>query len=285
MRRTLVGMAIALLLLLLPAALFAGEVVVVKGADIGPYEDALKGFKAVCKASTAELDGSALGKSELLAGIYKTKPRLVLAIGNTALYKVMAVEGIPVIYAMVSNPETFLTAEKGITGVSMTVPIRRQLEEFLRVSPNARSVGAVYDPVKSGALAREAREAAAALGVAFVAREIRSPKEAAQAIDDLEGSVDAFLMLPDTTALTETTLEYLFLVSHKSHIPVIAFSEKYLKAGAFMAVSIDAADIGRQAGEMAKQALGGVPVDRIPPADPRAASVSINVKTAKRFSR
>jgi putative ABC transport system substrate-binding protein len=261
---------------------FAQEIVVVKGPFIKPYEEAVKGFRSVCRAELTELE-SVLSKSELLSRIYQIKPDLVLAIGNTALQKIKDVRGIPVVYAMVTNPGGILNDAGHVSGVSMNIPLEKQLKEFLNISPSSRNIGIVYDPDKSSHFLEEAHGAAQALGVEIISREVDNPRDVISAINSMKGVVDAFLMLPDTTVVTEESLEYLFLTSHEKHIPVIAFSEKYLKSGAFMAVSIDAADIGRQAGLIASRVLKGISISQIPPGRPRTASISINIKTARRF--
>jgi putative ABC transport system substrate-binding protein len=266
-----------------PAEAMAQEIVVIKSSNIKPYEESLEGFKNVCNANFVELDVNELSKSELLSSVYRINPDLVLAIGKTALYKIKGIKGIPVVYAMVSNPRSIISDKEHITGVSMNIPIRRQMEEFLRLSPYAKNIGIIYDPGKTALLFDEAMSAAKSLGITVVSREIYNSKDAMPAINDIRDRIDAFLMLPDTTAIKKESVEYLFLTSHENYIPVITFSEKYLKAGAFVALNIDAKDIGRQAGEMARKVLKGVSVMDIPASQPRNASIKINIKTARRF--
>jgi putative ABC transport system substrate-binding protein len=67
-------------------------------------------------------------------------------------------------------------------------------------------------------------------------------------------------------------------------VPVIAFSEKYLDMGAFMAITFDPYDVGVQAGEMASSVLRG---EAIPEAKrhrfARTPLVKVNRKIARKL--
>jgi putative ABC transport system substrate-binding protein len=99
----------------------------------------------------------------------------------------------------------------------------------------------------------------------------------------MKGKIDAFWMLPDLTAITPETVEYLLLFSLENTIPILTFAEKYVELGALMSVGIDAFDIGTQAGEMAENILSGRDVKNIQRVDARKAVISINLKVARKL--
>jgi putative ABC transport system substrate-binding protein len=92
----------------------------------------------------------------------------------------------------------------------------------------------------------------------------------------LEAVPDALWLLPDLTVISPETVEFLFNYSMAHKIPVIAFSEQYLALGAFMSISLDVYELGRQTGEMANTIFGGKPLTQIPPAEAQKTVVTIN---------
>ncbi len=282
MKRCLLAI-IVLLAIFCCASARAYEIAVVKSVNIKPYDEAQKGFKSVCKANIREFVVSKLNGSEVPKEIRRIKPNLILAIGIDALSRIKKIKDIPIIYAMVSDPRSILSGEKNITGVSMNIPAEKQLSALLKVSPDIRGIGLVYDPGKTVHLLKEARAAATAFGITLVQKAVHSPKEVPSAINDMKGKIDAFWLLPDTTVVTPESIEYLLLFSFENGIATLAFSDKYVEIGSLMALNIDAMDIGRQAGEMANRILDGANVSNIPMSSPRKAVLSLNLKTAKRL--
>lgn len=90
-------------------------------------------------------------------------------------------------------------------------------------------------------------------------------------------------MLPDTSVISSETIEFLILFSIENRIPVFTFSEKFVEMGALISLNIDAYDLGKQAGEMAKEILSGKDIRNIPGSDARKIVLSINSKAAKKL--
>jgi putative ABC transport system substrate-binding protein len=258
-------------------------VVVLQGSDFKPYTRAVRGFEEICKAKTREIRMKGKDASSVVREVRRAGPDLILAVGLKALRAVKSVEDVPIVYMMVSGPESVLAGEKNITGVSMNVPARRQLGALIRMVPNLATIGIAYSPKKTGRLFAEAEEAAAHYGISVVSMEVRDPRQAPPAIKAMSGRIDAFWMFPDTTFLMPESLKYLFLFSFEEGVPVLTFSEKFVEMGALMSLNIDEYDIGRQAGEMAVKILEGAATSDIPAAPPRRTVLSINPRAAKHF--
>jgi putative ABC transport system substrate-binding protein len=262
---------------------FAGDVVVIKSSDVKPYEDTLAGFRSVCKAGIREFTLSEENDDKIRNEIRKTRPDLIFAVGMTALLRARQISDIPVIYAMVSNPGSVLSGSSNVTGVSMNISARQQLDTLLNLFPGIRKIGIIYDPEKTGNLYRDARSAADAAGVSLVHRPVEQSREVPSAINDMKGGIDAFWLLPDSTVITRESLEYLLLFSFENRVPILSFSDKYIEMGSLLALNIDAGDIGRQAGEMANMVLDGSDVAAVPAAPPRKSLISLNLKVAEKM--
>ena len=183
---------------------------------------------------------------------------------------------------MVLNPPNPISKQENITGVSMNIPPEKQLSSLQEVH-EVKRVGLLYDPAKTGYLVKKALYSAERLGIKLVIKEVHNPKEVPATLDSMRDGIDAFWMLPDTTVLTPETVESLFLFSLENRIPVLTFSDKYLELGAMISVGIDAFDIGRQAGEMAKEILSGSNIKNLPRVDAQKAILTLNLKVAKKL--
>ena len=253
----------------------------VQSIRIQPYEDAVQGFESACGAKIKRLIISELKGTDIVEKINEIRPDMILAVGLDALSRVIRIKDIPVIYLMVLHPQSILSGEKNISGVSMDIPQEKQLRTLLDALPQTKTVGLLYAQEKTGRLAKKAREAAREIGIKLLAKEVHSTRDVPQSIQDMKGKIDVFWMLPDLTVITPETIEFVLLFSLENKIPILAFSEKYVELGALMSVGIDAFDIGIQAGEMAEKILSGRDIMNARQVDARKAVISINLKVAK----
>lgn len=258
-------------------------VVVVQSMDVAPYNEALEGFKNVCRAENRRFILSETGHGEITQKINSLSPDLVLAVGLDALRAVKDLNYPPILYTMVLNPESLVKEMPNITGVSMNVPQEKQLSYVLKVLPGLTRIGMLYDPQKTGQYVLRNRKAAADVGIQILSHEVKSAREVPQTLTNMAVKPDALWLLPDLTVITPETLEYLFSFSLSQKMPVISFSEQYLALGAFMSISLDVFEMGRQTGEIANKILEGKPVRQIPPAEAQKAVVIVNRKVAEKL--
>jgi putative ABC transport system substrate-binding protein len=284
MVRKLFLILLAKLLMLSPCIAAANpKVIVIQSLMIKPYEEALSGFKSACDCKIERLILSEMGGVDVVKEVSKIKPDIILTVGIDALSKVKKIKDIPIVYIMVLNPQSVISKEENITGVSMNIPPEKQLVLLQEAFHDVNRVGLLYDPEKSGYLVEKARYYSRKLGIKLIVEEVHSSKEVPSIINKMKYGIDVFWMLPDTTVITPETAEFLFLFSLENKIPIFTFSDKYLELGAVMSVGLDAFDIGRQAGEMAKKILSGTDIMNLPRVDARKAVLTINLKTAKKL--
>lgn len=269
------------LLLLWGFPAFAAEVVVVQGERNIPYEAAVRGFEGTAGVRSVErLVLAEMRGADVVRAVREARPRVVLAVGRDALSRVKEIREIPVVYLMVASPESAGALGRNVTGVTMTVAPERYLA-FIRDSLNGRRVGVLYDPERTGAMARQARVAAERLGITLVEGVARSPRDVPRILNELSGKVDALWLLPDATVLTLEGQEAIFLFSQNNRVPVVAFAEKYLGVGALAALAIDPDDLGRQAGRMTRRILDGVSVENVPAEPPARFNLKLNGSVAR----
>lgn len=260
-------------------------VLIIQSTGIRPFSEAVEGFRSVSNRETRELILSEAEGLNIFREIRAVKPDLIFAVGAEALLNLKAIKDVPIVYAMISNPDSLPLSGPNITGVSMNIAPEKQLSLLRDTFPGFRRIGLLYNPDKSGQFVRKALLASRETPLKIVAREIQNPKEVPLQINSLKDKIDIFWMISDPTVFTPEITEYLLLFSFENKIPVLTFSERYLSMGAVLSFSIDAKDIGRQAGEMAERILSGRQITGITPADARKAVISVNPVAARKVEK
>jgi putative tryptophan/tyrosine transport system substrate-binding protein len=275
----ILSLVLALCLLAGPAA--ASEILVVQSQHSPMFDEALKGFRGVCPAAARTLVLSDYADAELSRVIREERPRLVLAVGDSALTAARQIHQVPVVALMALGLPHQSGPSEQLTGVELLVRPEHYLALFKKIK--ARRVGVVYDPARTGWYLKLARAAAHQLGLELVVREVGRPRQAISQLDTLQGSVDALWLLPDTTAVTRETMEAYFLFAQHQSIPVISFSAAHLKLGALLALDLDRVELGRQAGEVAQRVLKGTEAAELEAAAPRKFAIKANDAVARRL--
>lgn len=280
----ILSIALSLCLLIVYGLAHAGqEIVVVQSLRIKPYSEALNGVKEICQARIHHFIIEEIKDSNLIEDIKNVNPAVILAIGPKALVELMPIEDIPIIYLMVLNPETIVSIENNIRGVSMNIPPDKQLSALLDALPGIKNIGILYDPNHSSKSVELARISANKMGINIIAQAIHHSKEVPTALMKMKDSIDVFWMLPDLTVVTPESVEFLLLFSFENKLPIMTFSEKYVNMGAFISMNIEAFDMGKQAGEMANKVITGSSVNKIERSYARKATVSTNMLIASKF--
>jgi putative ABC transport system substrate-binding protein len=253
------------------------KVAVVMSRLIPPYQKALSGFKKEFDCDTTVFD---LQKKRDLGEISKeikaAKPDLVLAIGSNALKLAKKyLKKTPVIFTMVLKPGK---TPDNVCGVSMTLPAKTHLEGLKLIAPKVKSIGIVFNPKHSGNRVGLFKKAAKALGLKVVSVAANSKKEAFSAIKLLASRVDSLWMVMDQDVVANFNL--LLSLSVKEKVPLATFSYKYVEMGALLALAPKFQDLGKQAGQLAKQLVSGVKAKKMGVVSPTNFYYSINVNTA-----
>src|SRR5215831_8773438 len=265
----------------------AQGIVVLKSHDITPINQALAGFVATCteQITTYDLGGRTSDTRRIIDRIMAVPSKLILAIGPQAAQVAKAeVQDIPVVFLLVRNPRKYGLEGDNIAGISLDVPIEAQLAVYKSLLPTLQVLGVIYDPEKTGALVKEADEAAGKFGLRFLAASVASQAEVPAALRSLLGKVNALWLLPDDTVVTPESLTFFLLTAFKQNLPVLTISDAFVEAGALASLSADYTDMGRQACQLSREIESG----RLPPAQasivpPTKIHVAINLQTASQL--
>jgi putative ABC transport system substrate-binding protein len=273
--------SLAIIILMLLAGVrtaLAYDIVVVKSGNEMPMDQVIRAFtdklvhlpargvKSIEPHRFREIDLRENPiKSVIEQQIRDYRPDLILTLGRSALLAVRDISEIPILYLLVVAPETIIQNRGNITGVNLEIPVKLQFDELTRLLPQVRRIGVIYNTGHSAMEIQQARRDRPDLQ--FVALNAQSTKEVPSLLEELQGKVDLIWLLPDIIVTNPQILESYFLFSFKNKVPVLGFSEKYLKSGAAIVVTFDLEAMGEQAAAMAARILQGTPVSGVPPTD------------------
>ncbi|MCE3224987.1 MAG: uncharacterized protein K0S58_3167, partial [Nitrospira sp.] len=269
-----------------PVLALATDIVILKSSDIAAYNQALRGFKAALPTgmvlSEYDLQGDLEKGRKLARKIRASDPALVFAVGLKAAKAAhLEIVDIPVVYSMVLDPAKYGLNAPNMTGVLLEVPIERQLGTIRAVLPNLKYIGTLYDPSKTAPLIEEAKRALKSNGLELVPIQVTSERDVPSALRTLLPAVGALWLVPDSTVLTDESLRFILNTALEERVPVIGFSREFARSGAFLCLSVNYDDIGRQAGQLARKILDGQVSLPLRPLHPDRIEMSLNLKTAK----
>lgn len=266
---------------------WAADIVVLKSKSLPAYNDSVIAFKTNCGAKYTEYDmdlDEERGKA-FIEQINASKPSLVYAVGKQAAKAARANvdKGIPVVFAMVLNPEREDLRTDNMTGISLEIPVDVQLAALKSIVPRAKKVGIIYNPKKMGELVQQANEVAARRGLEIVASKVDAPEDTPRALRAFADGIDAFWLIPDPTVVTPQAFKAVLEFSQKSNVPFFAYNEAFVKAGALLSLGPNATSIGAQACQIAKKVLGGASPKSMEIASPTGMELFLNMKTSEQL--
>ena len=242
-----------------------------------PYQQAAQGFEQSYTTggySRIELDPDPKIRDARLAGL--ASPRLLVVIGTEAARAARRRwPTTPLVYCLALHPRQNALTGPATGGVSMTVDPADQLNVLMKLVPGVQRIGVVYDE----ALAAEPQLRSIAR---LVRRQVRNPREAARAIQELVPQVDAFWMLLDPVIANPANFRLLADLSLRHKVPILAPAAPFVEAGALVSVGPDYQRAGRRAAEIAQLVLGGRRAGDFSEAPP-AYVVTINGRVARQL--
>ena len=144
-----------------------------------------------------------------------------------------------------------------MTGVSDRLPYEDQVKLLLKVVPNIRTLGMVYNSGESNAVfgVEQTRMACKKLGLQLKTASISSSSEVYSAAKSLAPSVDAFYSGSDNTVVS--AINSLVKVARENKKPLLAGDSESVKNGALLTNGIDYKKVGTMCADMMDRILKG----------------------------
>lgn len=200
-------------------------------------------------------------------------PDAIVAISTPSAQSIVAsTKTVPVIYTAISDPvaaklinENNVPIQSNVTGLSSELPIEPQLDNILKIVPNARTIGYVYSPgeINSVVVLNQLKKLAPARGLKILDVTANRPTDVAMATRSLAGRVDVIYTSLDNNVVSG--FEAMAGAANELDIPVIASDEFSVRRGATAALGVNDYDFGRTTGKMVYRVLNGEAVNTIKP--------------------
>lgn len=216
-------------------------------------------------------------------------PDVIIAISTPSAQTLIAnTKTIPIIYTAVTDPvaakltTTWDASGTNVTGVSDKLDLSDQIDLILRVVPDAKRVGIVYNPAEANSIAvvKSLEELLAQRGMTLVTAAAPRSVDVGSAARSLVGKVDVFYSNTDNNVVS--AYEALVKVGQDAKIPVIASDTPSVARGAVAALGVDYKELGRQAGRIALRIFNGEKAGDIPSQTSEKIQLLLNPKAAQR---
>lgn len=213
-------------------------------------------------------------------------PRVYIALGTEACTALgRSPVTVPVLCALLPRAsfERVLRETGRRTGASFSAlylnqPLGRQLDLMRLALPQARRIGVLWGP-DSQTHEVSLELAAQARGFKLVGATVRPDEPVFSGLKKILAESDVLLALADPMIYNSASLQNILLTSIRAQVPMLAFSPAYVRAGALMAVYSTPAQIGQQAGQLARGVLQGQALGA--PQFPAQFEVGVNENVAR----
>ncbi len=151
-----------------------------------------------------------------------------------------------------------------VSGTSDRTPVKQQFELMMKILPNTKTVGIMYNSseANSEVQAKLAMAAAEDLGIAYELGTVTSTNDIPQAVQSLVNKVDAFYIPTDNTFAS--AMANVTTITNEQKIPVIVGESGSCKGGGLATTGIDYYKLGYQTGKMAVRVIQGEDVSTMP---------------------
>ena len=266
-----------------PAAM---DIAILQSSDIEAYREAIAGFKATGPIGAIYTEYDAQGDLELgkkLARKLRTSNvSLVVAVGlKAALAAKVEIVDVPIVYMMILDPLKHQLTAPNMTGTLLEVPVDRQLKIMRMFLPSLHQLGALYDPAKTSPRVKDAVEQATVLDFQLKGQPVEHDKDLPQQLRALLSNIEILWLIPDSTVLTNESIQFILDSALARQIPVIGFSPEFTRLGALLSMSVNYGEVGRETGLLAKRILDGNGFRALNPVPIQRLKISVNLKTAR----
>ncbi len=170
--------------------------------------------------------------------------------------------------------------DKTLSALYLEQPFRRQLQLLQLIQPDSQRIGTVLGP-NSSQQRPALEQAVARMSWQLNLRQLQKNDNPIEALTPVIASSDAFIAVPDRSIFNRSTAKWILLMTFRQRIPLIAYSKRYVDAGAVAAVYSTPESVGLETAQWLQSWLQN-PDTPLPPARyPQLFDVSVNPGTAR----
>lgn len=201
------------------------------------------------------------------------KVDMIVAIATPAAQvAVSTAEGtdIKVLFAAVNDPEKDLgisnpeAPEGNVTGTSDQIPVTSTIDLALKVNPDLKTFGMLYNSGESNSVnaAEQAKAYCEEKGVTVVDGTVSNTSEIQQVVTTLCSQVDAIFTTTDNSIAASAAI--VTEATRTAKTPWYVGADSMVKDGGLAAIGIDYSELGRKNADMAVELIEGKEISQIP---------------------
>ncbi|MNI38884.1 ABC transporter substrate binding protein [compost metagenome] len=218
------------------------------------------------------------------------EPSVIVPISTPSAQAVVsATRDIPVVFTAVSDPvgaqlvKDVAKPGRNVTGLSDMSPVAEHIKLIKEISPNAKSIGFLYNTAETNSVSILAalKEEAAKSGMTVVESVATKSAEVQGAARGLVGRADVFYIPTDNTIVS--AFEAAVGVAEEAKIPLYAADTGSVDRGAVAALGFNYYDVGKQTGAIVARILKGEAPGDIPVTVAAGTDLVINKGAATRM--
>ena len=264
----------------------AMDIAILQSSDIAAYREAIAGLKATGPIGAIYTEYDVQGDLELgkklARKVRASNASLVVAVGlKAALAAKVEIVDVPIVYMMILDPLKHQLTSANMTGTLLEVPLERQLKIMRMFLPTLHRLGTLYDPAKTSSRLMEAARQATISDFQLKGIPVESEKDVPQQLRALLSDVEALWLMPDSTVLTNESIQFILDSALARQIPVIGFSPEFTRLGTLLSISVNYGDVGRGTGLLMTRILDGERLLPLNPVPIERLKITVNLKTAK----
>ena len=192
------------------------------------------------------------------------RPDALVAIATpSAQAAVAGTKRVPIVFSAVTDPveaqlvPSWEASGTNVTGVSDLLELDKQAELILKLVPNAKKVGMVYNPGEANSMVvvEALKKILPKYGMQLVEAAAPRSIDVGSAARSLVGKVDVIYTNTDNNVVS--AYEALVKVGNDRKIPLVASDADSVKRGAIAALGVNYRDLGRQTGRLVVRILEG----------------------------
>lgn len=261
----------------------ASPIVVVKSADLAPYEQVTK---ALIENARFKVDVIALAKNkanvdEVISQIWESQPEVIIALGARALETVTDhFQDSEIIFGLVANPQPYVSGRQHVPGIALIPSPNQMLEAVTTLLPDATAVAVVFDhalPTSPGPFTWERRYGDIDVRLVNLAH---TPL-ATEKLRELAGRVDAIILQPEGRLLNADFLRSFLSEATELRLPIVAYSSAVVEMGALLALEANLQSVGKRLAQMAHYVIETGSVNDFGIIPPPHVIVTLNTATAE----
>lgn len=212
---------------------------------------------------------------------------LIIAIATPSAQAVVSeTKDIPVIFSAATDPvgsglvKDMNNPGGNVTGTSDRVSAEKIMELAQRITPNIKTVGALYNTSETNSVSviDNLKEYAQKNNITVVNATVTNSSEVQQAMNSLAGKVDAIFSPIDNTIASAMPL--VAQTANKAKIPVYVGADSMVKDGGLATYGINYTVLGKETATMAVEVLKGKKAGDIPVKTMTDMDIYINKNTA-----